>query len=276
MFRYGGIVGVGLIGGSLALDLKKHRLAECIVGFDKSSHNLSEALNLKIIDKIGNEEDLKRCDFVVVATPVDVVAENLLWVFDNAEKAIVIDVGSVKGVIVDRVKPFVKNNFYVPTHPIAGTERFGPQAAFEGLFKDAHLIITPYEGMDRKAAETVKNLAGKLGMKVEFMDAHLHDIVFGYVSHLPHAIAYALVDLVSKKDHNYTFIGGGFKDYTRIAASSEDMWSAIFSMNKDNLKKAVEEFKYYLNKIVELAEKPDELKQHLKQVRLFKENYLEK
>ncbi|AEA34010.1 prephenate dehydrogenase [Hippea maritima] len=276
MFDAIGIVGVGLIGGSIALDAKSLGLTKKILGFDKDEGVLDRALQLGVIDKKGDGFDVGECDLVIVATPVRSIPSVLRDVFGKAKDgSIVIDVGSVKKPIVDSVTEFLEENvYYVPVHPIAGIERFGINAATNGLFRNAYCIITPFNGMNKEKANIVGEFLEKLGMKLIFMEPKLHDEVFGFVSHLPHAIAYTLVGLAAKKNENYRFIGGGFRDYTRVASSSEKMWSDIFFMNKVNLIASIEDFIGELFKLKNKIEKNDYdgVIEYLKMARLFRES----
>ncbi|WP_025270167.1 prephenate dehydrogenase [Hippea sp. KM1] len=276
MFNTIGIVGVGLIGGSIALDAKSLGLTDRVLGFDRDGAALDKALQLGVIDKKGAGLDVGECDLVVVSTPVRSIPDVLRGVFERAKDgAIVIDVGSVKGAIVEGVMDFLRDGvYYVPVHPIAGIEKFGVDAAVKGLFRNAYCIITPYDGMDQNKAGAVCRFLEGLGMRIKFMDPGLHDEVFGFVSHLPHAIAYALVGLASRKGDNYRFIGGGFRDYTRIAASSEKMWSDIFLMNRTNLISSIDGFVDELLRLKGMIEEGDYdgLMDYLKKARLFKES----
>jgi len=273
LFNSVGIIGVGLIGGSIALSLRKRNLAKRILGFDISEGNINRALELGIIDGKGDIASISKCEVVVVSTPVGTISEYVVEVLKLNRDTLVLDVGSVKKPIVDCVlKEFGGSVNYIPMHPIAGTENFGPEAAFDSLFDGAFCIITPYSGMSDELLEFGKGFAQNLNMVVKIMAPEFHDEVFGYVSHLPHIIAYTLVHLVSEKPKEFSFIGGGFRDYTRVAASSEVMWSDIFLMNRDNVLKAIDEYIGHLEKFKGLIEKREdnELIEYLKRARVFK------
>ena len=272
MFKTVGIVGVGLIGGSLSLSIKKKNLADRVLGFDISSENIDKALNMGLIDEACNLDCISKAELVLVATPVSSIADYVIEVCRRSE-ALILDVGSVKKPIVDKVIEACGRSInYIPMHPIAGTENFGPEAAFEGLFEGAFCIITPFEGLKESLIEIASGFLTSLGMVVKIMEPALHDEVFGYVSHLPHVIAYALVNLIFEKPREFRFIGGGFRDYTRVAASSEFMWTDIFLMNKENVVRAIEEYIDELAFIKELIEKDDRarLVEYLKMARVFK------
>ncbi len=281
MFNNIGIVGVGLIGASMAIEIKNKHLAQTVIGFDKNQQSLDIAVKNGIIDGYSNIKDIGVCDFVIVATPVASIADVIKEITPNLkEGTLIIDVGSVKSSIIDSVLPFLDDAIhYVPIHPIAGIEKFGVDAAKKDLFKGAYCIITPFEGINRFAQNKVENFIENLGMRVEIMDAKSHDNVFAYISHLPHFIAYALVGLIeNKNDDRFKFIGGGFRDFTRIAASSEEMWSDIFLLNKKELLHSVDEFKIQIDKIRESIETEniESLKEYLRQARIFKESLDEK
>ena len=277
MFDNVGIVGVGLIGSSMALEIRNRGLSKTIIGFDSNEKNLNDAIKSGVIDEYASLNDIGICDFVITAAPVLSIPKILKEVFSKLKKdSIVIDVGSVKGAIIDEVKDFLTDNvYYVPVHPIAGIEKFGVQAAKIGLFKDAYCIITPFDDVNTFALNKVENFIRLLEMRVEIMDPYEHDEVFAYISHLPHIIAYGLVSMIEEKNNEkFKFIGGGFRDFTRIAASSERMWSDIFLLNKKNMLKSIDEFINHIEKIKLLLEEDnaEELMDYLKQARLFKES----
>ncbi len=277
MFNNVGIVGVGLIGASIALEIKRNNLAQMVFGFDENQKSLELATKNGTIDGYSSIKDIGVCDFVVVATPVGSIVDVLKDVIPKLKDgAIVIDVGSVKGAVVDKIKPFLNDRVhFVPIHPIAGIEKFGVLSAKEGLFEGAYCIVTPYDGINKFTVSKIENFIKALGMRIEFMDAKEHDKVFAYISHLPHLIAYALVALIEEKDdEKFKFIGGGFRDFTRIAASSEKMWSDIFLLNKDKLLESIKEFEGSVEKIKLLIENnnTEELIKYLKQARIYKES----
>ena len=256
MFNTIGIVGLGLIGGSLGLAIKHKKLSKIIIGYDNNQENLDDALNLELIDIGANSyKSFSICDFVIVSVPPSQTAYVAIQLFEVLkENTIVIDVASIKKPIIDSIKNYIpKTIAYVPTHPIAGTENFG------------------------FAEKKVEEFAKTINMKVKYMDADKHDRVFAYVSHLPHAIAYSLVNLIRQKkedDEAYGFIGGGFKDFTRIAKSNEKMWCDIFLLNQSNMINAIDE---YIQNLLILKDaiknnEEQELIQILKNIRLFKEN----
>lgn len=278
MFNTVGIIGLGLIGGSFGLAIKHNKLSKVIIGFDENEENLNDALKLELIDiGVSSYKSFSICDFVIVSVPPSQTAKVILGLFEVLkENTIVIDVASVKESIIADIKDFIpKGISYIPTHPIAGTENFGPKAAFRQLFDDKYFIITPINDITF-AEKKVEQFAKKINMKVKYMNAKRHDEVFAYVSHLPHVIAYNLVDLIWHKKENdeaYSFVGGGFKDFTRIAKSNEKMWSDIFFLNKNNILNAIDEYIKNLLVLKTMIKENNEKKllETLKNIRLFKE-----
>lgn len=279
MFNAIGIVGLGLIGGSLSLAIKYHKLSKIVIGFDKNEENLNNALNLELVDIGANSyKSFSICDFVIVSVDPSQTVQVILDLFNVLkENTIIIDVASVKKPIIDNIKNYVpKGISYVPAHPIAGTENFGPKSAFRQLFEGKYFIITPIAEVTF-AEKKVEEFAKKINMKVRYMKAQKHDEVFAYVSHLPHVISYNLVNLIWQKkeeDEAYGFVGGGFRDFTRIAKSNEKMWSDIFLLNKNNILTAINDYISSLSDLKKLIEnnEEDKLIDFLKNIRLFKEN----
>ncbi len=276
MFDVVGIVGVGLIGGSIAIDMKKKGLTKLVLGVDVSEPNIIDAMRLGIIDSAVSMDDLGGCDLVVVSVPVLSIPDVMREVISCAKRgAVVMDVGSTKRNVVEAVKSIDTGGVHVvPAHPIAGVERFGPGAARENLFRDAFFIITPV-GDFGSAEKKVKALFERLGSKVEVMSPERHDKIFSYISHLPHLLSYSLVGLIEdrrKNEEGLKFIGGGFKDFVRIAASSEHMWADIFIANGKYVVEAVDEFIATLERLKGLVECGDRggIVDFLREARFFK------
>ncbi|BAT70818.1 prephenate dehydrogenase [Thermosulfidibacter takaii ABI70S6] len=253
------IIGFGLIGGSIALNLKLINPATEIVAVDPDDSNLEYAVTHGFCDvprgTIG--KDIEKSDFIVLATHLDVlndVAEDVAVLLSGEE--LVMDVASVKGWVVEHIKPIFDSRgiSFVASHPIAGTEKSGAMNAVKGLFDGARCIIAPY-GNSQEEISKARLFWELLGSQVELMDPFEHDRIFSQVSHLPHLIAYALVDYVLRKDEGaaLSYAGGGFRDFTRIAASSPDMWVEIFKRNRENVVKdldsiieVLKEYRYLL------------------------------
>lgn len=237
------IIGVGLIGASLAHALRAAGAAEAIVGFDQSADVMRRALACGAVDAAPATlaEAIKGADLIVISTPVGAMADVLAAVAKDAEDgALVVDVGSVKGAVVEAAARFGERIHVVPCHPVAGTEQSGPEAGFAALFRDRWSIITPLARNDASYLAAVKRAADlwrAVGANVEIMDHQHHDLALAITSHLPHLIAFTLVgaadDLESVAEAEIVkYSAGGFRDFTRIAASDPVMWRDVFINNK--------------------------------------------
>ncbi len=251
------IVGVGLIGGSLAIAGRRKGLVKEIIGVGRGAANLKEAVKLNIIDNFTFDisEAVKGADLIVLATPVgsfEKLVRQMRYSMNNG--ATITDVGSVKGRMVSRLEKLLpKGIYFVAGHPIAGKEKSRVKAASHMLFEGTKCILTPTKKTDASALKKIKALWRAVGAEVVLMDPMLHDKVLGAVSHLPHAAAYSIVNTVAeiKKDGNnfIAFSGGGFKDFTRIAASSPEMWRDIFLSNRENLVNMISRYQKNLEKL---------------------------
>ncbi|MEM6413622.1 MAG: prephenate/arogenate dehydrogenase family protein [Pseudomonadota bacterium] len=237
------LIGVGLIGSSLVLAIRENNLSKEIIGFDLNDKALIQAKSLGIIDEARNslDEAVENADLIIIATPVGASSEIIHTLSKNKTTALIIDVGSVKATIVDAAQAVGKDLTIVPCHPIAGTEQSGPEAGFARLFNDRWCIVTPLPRTDdayRRATETAAALWRAVGSKVEIMDAAHHDLALAVTSHLPHLIAFTLVgaadDLENVNEAEIVkYSAGGFRDFTRIAASDPVMWRDVFLGNKE-------------------------------------------
>lgn len=265
LFERMAIVGVGLIGGSLAKAVKEKKLVGEVLGVGRSEERLESARKLGIIDRYSGRmnEILGEADLVVVAGPVGVIVDLVREIIPFLKKGTIItDVGSVKTKIVEEVEAFIPGSLYfVGGHPIAGTENSGFEASFSTLFEGRKCIITPVSTTDSHALERVKELWAQVGSIVACMDSEEHDEVFAAVSHLPHIVAYSMVNSLLKvkgfEKNIFSFSAGGFKDFTRIAASDPVMWKDIALMNKDKLLSAIKLFQEYLEELKEAIERED-------------------
>ena len=236
------LIGVGLINGSLARGLQRHGLAGEITGYSRSRASVDKALEIGFIDSGGCDAAavVEGADLVVIGTPVGVSGE-MAAAFAPALKAgaTLTDVGSVKAAVVRDVGPLVPEGVhFVPGHPVAGTEHSGPESGFAELFDGHWCILTPPPGTDQAAVERLAGMWRRLGSNVEFMDAKHHDVVLAVTSHLPHLIAYNLVGTASDMEEVTAsevvkYAGGGFHDFTRIAASDPTMWRDVFLNNRE-------------------------------------------
>ncbi|MFQ5735433.1 MAG: prephenate dehydrogenase [Thermodesulfobacteriota bacterium] len=250
------VIGVGLIGGSLAMVLRARSMAGAIVGVGRGLPNIEAAKRLGVVDSITRDaaEAVRDADLVVVAVPVMKIASTIRAAAPRLKPGcIVTDVGSVKGALIEEVEPLMPPGVhFVPGHPIAGTEHSGVAAAFPGLFKGRKTILTPTGRTDAGALRAVREMWEAAGSEVVEMDAEEHDSILAAVSHLPHMIAYTLVNTVADMDQGGGVLGysaGGFRDFTRIASSSPEMWADICSMNGAQIVRVIEGFQRRLERL---------------------------
>ena len=247
-FKQAAIVGVGLIGGSLGMVLKRQGLADSVVGIGRRVENLHMAVELGAIDRYVSDakEGIRGADLVVLATPVDTYERHLKdWATCLEPGAIVSDVGSVKGALVEQAEDLLpERTYFVGAHPIAGREKTGVAAGSADLFRGARCILTPTRNTDRQALQVIRELWEAAGSTVVSMDPFLHDQVLGAVSHLPHVVAFSLMNaLIEIQERTVpaanqdllAHAGSGLRDTTRIAASSPEMWRDICLWNRENL-----------------------------------------
>jgi len=246
------IIGVGLIGGSFALDLKDNIPGASVSGIDQNVTHLSEALNLGIIDIAGDLESVRSADLVVLALPVNSAINVLIQVLDLIPaKAIVIDMGSTKKAICESVATHPNRANFLATHPIAGTEFSGPSAAVKGLFKNKTNIICELDRTSKVLSTKIIALFNKMGMRIRKMTAIDHDKHIAYVSHLSHISSFMLGKTVIDKEKNesdiFDMAGSGFESTVRLAKSSPAMWTPIFEQNKENVIETLTEYIHNLN-----------------------------
>ena len=256
------IIGVGLIGGSFALDLRHHIPEVCVTGIDHNETHLTEALSLGIVDKTGDLNTLVTADLVVLAIPVNSALKVLPKVLDLiSDQAVVIDMGSTKEAICRVVSTHPRRGQFLATHPIAGTEFSGPSAAIQGLFKNKTNIICEVEKTLPALGEAVITVFKTIGMHLRFMAAKDHDKHIAYVSHLSHISSFMLGKTVIEKEKNerniFDMAGSGFESTVRLAKSSPDMWTPIFEQNKINVIETLTEYIQNLNQFKAYMEKDD-------------------
>lgn len=232
------IIGVGLIGGSLAITLIENGFSDRIIGVDRSQENLDKAIRRRIIDEdMELEHAIKVSDIIVVATPVDATLSLLPKVLDQVDQQVVMDVGSTKGRMLEMVKDHPKRGRYVATHPMAGTEFSGPEAAIPNLFDNCCTVLCNTSESDEDAIDLVEKLYKSIPMSIVYLNSEEHDIHTAYVSHISHisSFALALTVLAKEKDENRIFelASGGFSSTVRLAKSSAAMWVPIFRQNRD-------------------------------------------
>ncbi len=253
------IIGVGLIGGSLGLDIKSLNEEVQICGIDSSDKHLEKALELGIIDAIGDYEDLSNADMVILAIPVDKAVIVLPEVLNEiSDETVVVDVGSNKLAICNAVANHPRRRNFLAGHPIAGTEFTGPEAALRGLFDKKTNIICEVEKTAFKLQEKALKLFSDLGMRIRYMNPEAHDKHIAYVSHLSHISSFMLGKTVIEKEKNerdiFDMAGSGFESTVRLAKSSPEMWTPIFEQNKANVIETLEEYINNLNKFKSLME----------------------
>lgn len=256
------IIGIGLIGGSMALDVKKLYPETTIYGIDANDSHLNEAKELGIIDKKAKIDELDKAEFVILSIPVDASIELIDEILNAvSDTTLVIEVGSTKEEICEVVKNHPKRRNLLTTHPIAGTEHSGPKAAIYGLFKNKTNIICEVEQTAFKLQEKALRLFADLGMRIRYMNPKAHDKHIAYVSHLSHISSFMLGKTVIEKEKNerdiFDLAGSGFESTVRLAKSSPEMWTPIFKQNKDNVLETLKEYIANLNQFKELMEKDD-------------------
>jgi prephenate dehydrogenase len=259
LFKRVTIIGLGLIGGSLALAIKEKKLAREVVGVSRKKSTIDYAIKHKIVDSttVDLKYGVKDSDLVIIATPVLKIADIARAIAPFLKKgAIVTDAGSTKRYIVENIeKCRLKEIYFVGSHPIAGSEKKGIKYAEKDLFKDACCILTETKNTDPKAFRSVKKFWEALGMKTKTMSLESHDKLLSKISHLPHVAAFSLANSVGK--NRIDLAAGGFKDTTRIASGDPELWKDIFLTNKVNLLKDMQIFKKELLKIETALKRSD-------------------
>ena len=256
------VIGIGLIGGSMVLDIKALHPDATILGIDANENHLQQAIDLEVVEKLGTTEDLADADFVIVSVPVDIALKVLPQVLDAVgENTIVFEVGSTKLPICEVVANHPKRRNYIATHPIAGTEFSGPSAAIKGLFQGKTNIICEVEKTTFKLQEKALQLFKDLGMRIRYMDPEAHDKHIAYVSHLSHISSFMLgktvIDKETEEQDIFDMAGSGFESTVRLAKSSPAMWTPIFKQNKQQVVNTLEEYISNLSKFKTLLENED-------------------
>ncbi len=261
-----GIIGLGLMGGSLSRAMHKEYTDLEVIGFDHNDQHCIEALGYGIVDKVINDlKDFKNVDVLFLAVPVDGIIAILQNLPEINSDTTIIDLGSTKSKIIAAVPTKLRHNF-VAAHPMTGTEKSGPSAAMDGLYHGKAVVLCDVEDSGEKQRDLAKKIFTDIGMKIFYMGAQEHDKHAAYISHMPHALSYALANSVMKQENPKAIIalaGGGFKDMSRIAKSSPNMWRDIFQQNKSHLLDGIDSFSSELAKCRTLVaeEKWEELHQ---------------
>jgi prephenate dehydrogenase len=251
-----GIIGLGLMGGSMGLALQNTKLVKRIVGFDNNVAHCEEALKLNLVHEIVNFDDIKKCDVIFLAIPVDAIIKAMQSLTDISSETTVIDLGSTKEQIVTKTPQNLKKQF-IPAHPMTGTEKFGPSAAFATLYNSGVVVICKDKEIGDIHLTRAVQIFSHIGMKIFFMNPKEHDKHASYISHMPHALSYALANSVMRQENPKSILilaGGGFRDMSRVAKSSPIMWSNIFKQNRENFLEAVKIFQAELEKCRAMVE----------------------
>jgi prephenate dehydrogenase len=271
------VIGVGLIGGSLCLDIKKIYPKVKVYGIDTSSENLDLALKLDLIDYKSSLDVIYKADLVLLSTPVDVANKIIIDVLNNINStSLVIDFGSTKTNICSKVENHKNRKNYLASHPIAGTEFSGPNAAFLGLFNKKTMILCDTEKTDPNLLASAEKIFRSMNMNIRYMDSLSHDKHIAYVSHLSHISSFMLGKTVMDKEKNenniFDMAGSGFESTVRLAKSSPEMWAPILELNKENIVESLDEYIMNLNSFKNLLQndKFGELKTQMTQTNYIK------
>ena len=266
MFKKVCIIGCGLIGSSLARAIKKNNLAEKIVSSNRSDAANKKVIELKIVDDSSSDPKkmVDGSDLVVIATPLSSYEDVILKIKNSLKNRVILtDVGSVKENIINLVEKNIPENIsWIPSHPIAGTEESGPEAGFSALFQNRWCILTPSKKAKEKDINLLQTFWEKVGSKVDIMEAKQHDYILSITSHIPHLIAYNIVNTSlniqdEEKSTIVKYSAGGLRDFTRIAASNPIMWRDIFIQNKKNTSKMIDKFIENLEDLKQAIENED-------------------
>ena len=254
------IIGVGLIGGSIAIALKENGIVSKVVGVETSEIHAKQAKDLNLVDEVVPlNAAIEQAQLIVLATPVDAAEALLPEIFSKVDHQVVMDVGSIKQRVIDVISNHPKRGRFVATHPMWGTEYSGPEAAMKGAFVNKATVICDKEDSDADALEMVKGIYHVLNMRLVYMSAEEHDIHVAYVSHISHITSFALANTVLEKEKEedaiFTLASGGFESTVRLAKSNPSMWVPIFMQNRDNVLDVLNEHISQLRKFKACLEK---------------------
>ncbi len=253
------IIGLGLMGGSLAMAIKKLPMITDIVGFDHNKEHEKEALALNLINRTVSFEEIKQADIIILAIPVDGIISCLKDLEGVSPETTIIDLGSTKEKIVQSIPKNLRHNV-VAAHPMTGTEKFGPGAALDDLYKDKVVVLCDLENSGEHQQETAVRLFSQIHMKLVYMKAHEHDLHVAFISHMPHLISYSLANAVLQHEEHENILNlaaGGFRSMSRLAKSSPNMWGDIFRQNKTHLLDSLSYFEKELEKMKKLVQNED-------------------
>lgn len=254
------IVGVGLIGGSMAIALKEKGVASKIIGVDNNLAHQQKALELGLVDEIMDLQDaVAASDMVILSIPVNAIQEVVLFTLDRLDKQVVMDAGSTKSAVLNVIRNHPKRGRFVATHPMWGTEYSGPEAAVKSAFISKATVICNKEETDADALEMVENIYKIMGMHLVYMNAEDHDVHVAYVSHISHITSFALANTVLEKEKEeeaiFELASGGFESTVRLAKSNPAMWVPIFKENRENVLDVLNEHISQLRKFKACLEK---------------------
>lgn len=254
------IIGVGLIGGSMALTLKEKGFATKLIGVEADPAHASKALELGLVDEVKDlHTAVQESGLVILATPINVAEALLPLILQMVDKQVVMDVGSTKKTICETADQSPRRGRFVATHPMWGTEYSGPEAAVKNAFEKKATVICSKEDSNPDAVELVEKVYGLLGMHIVYMNAEAHDVHVAYVSHISHITSFALANTVLEKEREedaiFELASGGFESTVRLAKSNPAMWVPIFMQNKDNVLDVLNEHIAQLRKFKACLEK---------------------
>ena len=253
------IIGLGLMGGSLALSIQKLPMIKTIIGFDHNKDHEKEALALNLVDKIVSFDEIKKADIIILAIPVDGIIACLKELEDVSPMTTIIDLGSTKEKIVKSISSTLRKNV-VAAHPMTGTEKFGPSAALNDLYHDKVVVLCDLEDSGEYQQETAVRLFSQIHMRLVYMKAHEHDLHVAFISHMPHLISYSLANAVLKHEEHENILNlaaGGFRSMSRLAKSSPSMWGDIFRQNKTHLLDSLSYFENEMTQMKKLVQKEE-------------------
>ena len=252
-----GIIGLGLMGGSLAKAVKRYGIAKKVYGFTNSEKNKKDILELNLVDELVDLETLKKVsDVLILAIPVDAIISMFPNFLDIDENTTIIDMGSTKEYIVKNIPEKIRKNF-IAAHPMTGTEKSGPKAAIDDLYEGKTVVLCDLEDNTEVHINRAYEIFQAIGMRIVVMNSSRHDIHACYMSHLPHLISFSLANTVMGHEDPKSIIAlaaGGFKDMSRIAKSSPRMWGDIFKQNKKNLLASIDLFENQLQNAKKMVE----------------------
>ena len=252
-----GIIGLGLMGGSLAKAVKRYGISKKVYGFTNSEKNKKEIEELGLVDGLVDLETLKKVsDVIILSIPVDAIISMFPNFLDINEKTTIIDMGSTKEYIVKNIPPKIRKNF-IAAHPMTGTEKNGPKAAIDNLYEGKTVVLCDLEDNANMHVNKAFKIFQEIGMRIVVMNSHEHDVNACYISHLPHLISFSLANTVMSHQNPKEIIAlaaGGFKDMSRIAKSSPRMWGDIFKQNRENMLESIKSFEDQMNEAKKMIE----------------------